>query len=302
MMTRADRIVRLDVGLPAARASFSGTDLGAGVVPETLPGVRAFVAALRGASPSERSVEAAAPSPLRDHHVVQDRWGDCWFLAALSALTRLRPELVESLVEDQGEGRWRVHLWTEAGERASIPVLAEDGDGWAKIIERALGEHYDVVAGAELDLGFFALTGRHGRYVSTPDRPVTTVDAWNAIVRASRAGHAMTTATVPDADQAFPQLRGSHAYDVVGPDLARGGPHVVLRDPHGARLWVPFDAYHEVADALCVLHLAPRPSPSPPTIDVSAPEAGPLAEQALSPSTELDAIVRDRMAARVRRA
>ncbi|MCK6547637.1 C2 family cysteine protease [Myxococcota bacterium] len=301
-MTRTDRLVRLDAPAPRARAPLSGTDLDAGVVPETLAGVRAFRAVLRGASPPA-SAPVSPASSLRDHHVVQDRWGDCWFLAALSAVTRLRPDLVEDLARPSGDGHWTVWLWTLAGDRAPIDVRAEPGDGWAKVIERALGEHYDVTRGAPLDQGFFALTGRKGNYVFEPAHPTTSVAAWNAIVRASQAGSAMTTGTVPHAQDVFEQLHGSHAYDVVGPDLARGEPHVILRDPHGTRLWIPFESYFELAEDLCVLKLGPRDAvPRPPSIDDAATRTAPAPPVVVATRPELEAIVRDRLATRIQRA
>lgn len=91
--------------------------------------------------------------------VKQGSLGDCYFLATLAAVARVRPDMIEKMVKDNGDGTWTVTftdvgvLWNSA-ETVTVdskfwvdggdPVYAKKGDVgekgpelWVMVIEKA---------------------------------------------------------------------------------------------------------------------------------------------------------------------
>ncbi len=197
--------------------------------------------------------------------VVQTHAGDCYFLAALAQLAGDHPEIIESAIQDRGDGTFIVRFFDAPvkgrrtpEERRVVEVridrqLPTDARGqllyarradhggalWPLLLEKAFAKAkggYDAIgAGGNAANAVFSLTGWPVRYFPFRGR-----DARNGF-DATRVAEAILPwlkegdcilANTPQ-DTGFRGIAGHHVYSVVGSVLRPEGRFIVLRNPWG---------------------------------------------------------------------
>jgi len=141
-------------------------------------------------------VSAAESMEVED--AIQGSVGDCYFLAALSAVIQHHPELAEDLIdetyEEQGiygvtfwrRGKWKM-TWVDGyfpcyqpsskssrrGKHRLIFAGASDGkEIWALVVEKAFAKmagSYEAISGGQISMALEMLTGGRGRRCAPKD-------------------------------------------------------------------------------------------------------------------------------------
>lgn len=196
--------------------------------------------------------------------VAQGKIGDCFFLAALAAVAKVRPAEVRRAVHDNLNGTYTVTFKEKArgGVVRDVTVTVDadlprtrDGkvafgrgldrtdDGrselWPSIYEKAYatyrrGGYKAIDQGGYADKALFTLTGRPAKQELLADvRP----DAlWKKLEAATRDGRPVVTCTFADPDHAKKvrgradeaRLIGEHAYTLTGVSEKKGVRYVEL--------------------------------------------------------------------------
>ena len=224
--------------------------------------------------------------------VAQGNLGDCFFLASLAAVARLKPSLVKNAVRANKDGTFTVTFQqhTRGGTKpveitvdGTLPADAEGrrtfgrsttrSERWPAIYEKAFASFkggYD-----RLDKGGYAnevlthLTGKPARKVDLGK--LSGAKLWSALSAADRAGQPMVSGTPGLAalrratgrkDQGG--LLDDHDYAVVGLQQRSGEKFVELYTPltpseGGGRAWdkrrtleLPFELYRKAFDELTI--------------------------------------------------
>jgi len=165
--------------------------------------------------------------------------GDCYFLAALAALSYTDASLVEQMIAPLGDGSYAVRFY-RYGEEVYVRVdgdlpssggsslyyakLTPDGETWVALMEKAYAQFryglnsYDSISGGSRATALSELTGAsvQVRSMSGTQEQVATY-----IMSNLSAGHAVTAGT------------SSHAYMVKGVENVSGTWYVDLYNPWG---------------------------------------------------------------------
>lgn len=190
--------------------------------------------------------------------VIQGNLGDCWFLAALSAVVKTDPNFIRDHIHQNSNGTDTVTLY-ENGQPVQVtvdPTLpSKDGSSqeyaktpdnastWVAIYEKALAEQmggYVNTEGNSSKAGLDLITGK-GASLSNPNGYL---DGWvfglgssslSDVQKNLDHGEAVVTATVdkPGAKNVVE----SHVYTVIGVNPQGHPPTITLRNPWGA--WAP---------------------------------------------------------------
>lgn len=134
--------------------------------------------------------------------VQQGQVGDCYFVAVLAAIARVRPDFIKSMIKDNGDGTYTVTFHTKQGfsglfgsrsnksvtvdskfwtDGKGNPVYAKKGDTaadgkpelWVMVVEKAWaklhGSYTDIEGGKVDDDAREAVTGKDVDYVDPTD-------------------------------------------------------------------------------------------------------------------------------------
>jgi hypothetical protein len=176
--------------------------------------------------------------------------GDCWIIAALSAIANTKPQALQSLIQERADGSylvklkgWDGHAFVSAAQTVPALLYASSGDLtyggstqqqelWPAIIERAYAQwkgSYDAIAVGYPYAAFEALLGvkgTHTPFVAASDE---------AIWQAALAAETKPTVAVTGIAGAYKAngLVEDHAYTVLGASEKNGERFVKLRNPWG---------------------------------------------------------------------
>lgn len=134
--------------------------------------------------------------------VQQGGLGDCYFLAVLASIARVRPQFIKDMIKDNGDGTYTVTFHTKQGfsglfgsrsneavtvdskfwtDGSGNPVYAKKGDStaegkpelWVMIVEKAWaklhGGYGEITGGKVSDDARTAVTGKDPTYISPGD-------------------------------------------------------------------------------------------------------------------------------------
>ncbi len=195
-----------------------------------------------------------APSGPTEHDVDQNVAEDCYFLAALSSIAKLRPDVITDRVVDFGDGTYGVHFLRGGLDEfvrvdGDVPVnasgapfyagLGEEGSVWTAVVEKAFA-FFRRSQGTYSSLDFGGMSeayealgqGGTGR-VSDPADFDRYGGLLEGIDRRLALGHAVLYSTL-DVQPEGSKLRRDHILmvDRVLRDETGGAVALVLRDPH----------------------------------------------------------------------
>lgn len=203
--------------------------------------------------------------------VAQGALGDCYLMAGMIATARANPEHIRRLIQDNGDGTFKVTLYVRkdrysrptpivknvdarlASKRPGSPLYAGFGDKaggqtemWPALIEKAFAQHkggYEQIEGSNVGKGFhFAgatelLTGRPEGYHN-----IATMDADDILLTMAAGLEAKKAVTADSKDMANDEamtkdanarnVYGNHAYAVKDVDL--DGENADLQNPWGS--------------------------------------------------------------------
>ncbi len=201
--------------------------------------------------------------------VIQGAIADCYFVAALSAVTAENPELIKQGIVDNGDNTYKVRFftkknsWQSAYEQTWVTVdgdLPSQNGGtdpryakgealksggrelWPGIYEKAWAQlkgGYNVMGeGGSTSEAIEALSGKRVSYMGTDSTPDDLL--WTRLTNASKNNQPMAAGTRGEEDAALYQgtnLYAWHAYTILGAyEKGRGKDkkrYVKLRNPWG---------------------------------------------------------------------
>lgn len=192
------------------------------------------------------------------YDVEQGLLGDCFVLGSLMAVARVRPDLIESMIRDNGDGTYAVRFF-EADGRETTKIVDTDTyfsqkgtpyrlyartkderELWPLLIEKAYAamqpQGYETLdAGGYSSDVLAALTGKRVQTrLVNPALADTNFNTLKTALAEKRAVVAITQS--PDGQAGTYEDAGllmNHAYAVLGVDEHAGEKYVVLRNPWG---------------------------------------------------------------------
>lgn len=196
----------------------------------------------------------------RETDVLQGSIADCYMIASFSAIASARPEAIEEMIQDNGDGTFTVkfnepsyggpprqveitvdgQLPTATG--STTPKYAKDataGELWVPILEKAFAQwkgSYDAIgAGGSPGMVMGAILGTRESYVGL----YSGMDGdalYDQLKAGVDSGKAMVAATHGEDQQALytgTNIYPWHAYAVLGVSEEMGEKFVTLRNPWG---------------------------------------------------------------------
>jgi hypothetical protein len=199
----------------------------------------------------------------------QGRFGDCWYIASLIAVTQRDPEFIREGIRQNPNGTVTVRIWDKDGNERWVTVTADlpvnengdpmgaygDGDTWPAYYEKAFalvyrGDEGGAPDGKEDDDRYDrAEQGSYGAiewdhndqappYLTgngTEDADGWLSGSYEGTVDAWRAGHPLIVSTPPEAEDVpadWESYSTRHVYYVLGVDEQTG--EIILGNPWGA--------------------------------------------------------------------
>ncbi len=220
----------------------------------------------RGPSRGTRLASASGPlvkGGIDGDDPLQGAVGDCWLVAAVSAIARMCPERLTEIIRPAGDGRYAVTFkaWDEATGcyvdhvetvTARLPRIAgadfaygraRDGkrpdtaELWWPLIEKAYAQwkgSYDAIDCGYPYAAFEALLGREGEHLDLDELDADALFA--ALGRAEAERAPVVLCSRPESDWPRSDRRGlvkDHAYTLLGVYEEGGERWVRLRNPWG---------------------------------------------------------------------
>jgi hypothetical protein len=200
----------------------------------------------------------------------QGRFGDCWYIASLIAVTQRDPEFIREGIRENPNGTVSVRIWDQDGNERWVTVTADlpmdengnpmgaygDGDTWPAYYEKAFALVYGdddggAPDGKEGDDAYDrAEQGSYGAiewdnsdqavpYITGNDTESADglfTGTYEGTVEAWNSGHPVTVSTPPEAENVPADWEGSystrHVYYVIGVDDQTG--EIILGNPWGS--------------------------------------------------------------------
>lgn len=172
--------------------------------------------------------------------------GDCWIIAALSAIANVKPQAIKDLIDSRADGTYDVRLQKWDGRRFAVATenvklslyeqggalaygsSTDDDELWPSIVERAYAQwkgSYDSIAVGYPYAAFEALLGVKG--VHTPFDAVDENAVWQSVL----AAKTKPTVAVTKPKLSDDGMVADHAYTVLGGHMKNGVRYVELRNP-----------------------------------------------------------------------
>jgi hypothetical protein len=202
------------------------------------------------------------PSPA---DVTQGGVGDCYLLAAMAAVARANPSVIEHMIKDNGDGTFDVTLYKDTAwfgtklekrvvkvtntfpvDKNGVPIYAKKATGldgkvalWVMLIEKAYAQReggYDEIEGGEAGDALQVLTGQKKTQHELDDFSELQIrSTLDTLVANSYAITASPRRTGDDSDLAKEQdavgIIRKHAYTVLRYD--KDVDKIILRNPWG---------------------------------------------------------------------
>ena len=233
------------------------------------------------------------PSPVHPNDISQGALGDCYLVASLAAIALQRPDLIQQMVRDNGDGTYTVTFYqrkrvlgiieTSEFEAVNITVSAEDlgkgispqegdqGELWGAIVEKAYAEwkggYKEIGEGGYPWEALEELTGVPSKTYSPQDLTITdlaqALEEDQAVAVATKHDWDAVLFDIPDITDSHPlyknnELVSDHAYYVSRVDEENG--LVYLRNPWGwehPEVAIPFDEFKQVIARVDINPLSP---------------------------------------------
>lgn len=183
--------------------------------------------------------------------------GDCYFVAALSAVADANPEFIKDMITDNGQGVYTVRFFkngkpiyvkvdgdlpqTESG-RLIYGRSTQKNELWVSLVEKAYaklkGSYQKIGHGGYTQNVLSALTGKEA--TSYKHKYKSTGKLWSILSNAVRKNWPITVETHGNSKKKIynkNNLVGWHVYTVIDVVEEQGKRYVVVRNPHGKREW-----------------------------------------------------------------
>lgn len=186
--------------------------------------------------------------------VVQGSIGNCFFVAALSAVAHANPDAIKNAIKDNGDNTYTVRFF-QNGRSVNVTVdgdLAQSSFGsqrygksrtsnelWVGLMEKAYAQWkggYDAIGnGGQSSDVTLAITGRASAWSSTAS-PALLNRLFDDVKRSAAANRPMTAPTHPkgtSVDYSGTGVYAWHMYTVLGAVEENGQKYIQLRNPWG---------------------------------------------------------------------
>ncbi len=179
----------------------------------------------------------------------QGSLGDCYFLAALSALADQDPEIITQMITSLGDGTYAIRFYENGQEvylrlDADLPVNAggslvyartgPDGEIWVPMLEKAYAHYrYDADSYGSIEGGWmsYAFKDLTGAYTNTRFTGGSDNDMYNYLSDQLAAGHGVTLGTESITPSTL--IVSNHAYTVMDTYTEGGQKYVVVYNVWG---------------------------------------------------------------------
>ena len=185
----------------------------------------------------------------------QNYIGDCYLMAAMSAVAKTHPEVIEQAFKQVGDGKYEVTLHDLHGKPQKVTIdadLPRNGwygyyyarshdpkELWPALLEKAFaqraGSYGKIEAGVPGD-AMTALTGKKSKDLDLRAKGTKPDQVFQEIDAAVKAGKPITAATLSDASSSKytgTNIYSDHTYTVWGTSVENGVQYVHLRNPWG---------------------------------------------------------------------
>ncbi len=190
--------------------------------------------------------------------VMQKYLGDCYLIAAMSAVARANPEVIEKAFKKRTDGSYDVTIHEQKGNKwvpvkvhidADLPhndwyhltyaSARDEKELWPALLEKAFaqraGSYAAIEAGVPGD-ALSALTGKPSTMLDFQEKGMKADKVWDALslaVKEKRPATASTYGESSNAKYTNSGLYADHAYSVWGVETSGGKKYVQLRNPWG---------------------------------------------------------------------
>ena len=196
--------------------------------------------------------------PPLGNDVEQNYIGDCYLMAAMSAVAKADPKDIEKAFTQNDDGTFTVHLFAHEGGKlvprdvvidAELPrngwygyyyARARDPkELWPALLEKAFAAmhgSYGAIEGGDPANAIETITGRQAKTLDLRAAGTNPDATFEALAAAVKAGKPATAATLSDASKDKYKGTGiftDHTYTVWGVSVENGVKYVHLRNPWG---------------------------------------------------------------------
>jgi hypothetical protein len=207
---------------------------------EVVKGGKLFIHGIRGTDPAQNYI------------------GDCYLMAAMSAVAYKQPSAIRRAFKLERDGSYNVTLYKKKGGRLVPRIINIDADLprdgwygyyyagaknpkelWPALLEKAFAARagsYDKIQGGMPGDAMEAITGKKSSYLGFRNTPREADKVWAAIGAAMRAKKPTCAATLGDSSRKKfdgTNIYSDHTYAVFGVSESKGVRYVHLRNPWG---------------------------------------------------------------------
>lgn len=192
------------------------------------------------------------------HDVMQKYLADCYLVAAMAAVARVNPELIEHAFTKRSDGTYDVTIYQPRG-RGFAPVKVhidadlphndwyhlqyasgrDEKELWPALLEKAFAAKagsYAAIEGGVPGEAMSWLTGKPSTMIDFQERGVKADQVFEALSQAVKERRPATASTYGESSNAKytnSGLYADHAYSVWGVETSGGKKYVQLRNPWG---------------------------------------------------------------------
>jgi len=205
-------------------------------------------------NPTLFATGAGDSRPIEMNDVKQGYLDDCYFMAAIAALARSRPDWIEKMIRDNGNGTYTVTFYREVNKKTQKVEMTVDlkvpsnrkrvnlsgdmntlgeSEVWPTVLEKAYaqykGSYAAIGLGGTPGDALFTLTGVKSSYSPTSKVSAATIEKYLA------AGRPMVVGTPEGEKKALGEfgLHRWHDYTVQGVLTINGEKCLILYNPWG---------------------------------------------------------------------
>jgi hypothetical protein len=190
--------------------------------------------------------------------VMQKYLGDCYLIAAMAAVARVNPELIEKAFKKRSDGTYDVTIYEPKGNSWKPVTVRIDADLphndwyhlqyasgrdekelWPALLEKAFAQHagsYAAIEAGGPGDALSALTGKASSMIDFQAKGTKADQVFAALTEALKEKRPATASTYGESSNAKytnSGLYADHAYSVWGTETVGGKKYVQLRNPWG---------------------------------------------------------------------
>lgn len=195
---------------------------------------------------------------ISGNDVLQKYLADCYLIAAMSAVARANPEVIEKAFQKRTDGTYDVTIYEQKGSKwlpvkvhidADLPhndwyhltyaSARDEKELWPALLEKAFAQRagsYAAIEGGVPGDALSALTGKPSTLFDFQEKGMKADKVWEALslaVKEKRPATASTYGESSNAKYTNSGLYADHAYSVWGTETSGGKKYVQLRNPWG---------------------------------------------------------------------